>query len=148
MVDINNAFPSAYIKADDLQGRDCQVTISHVRSEDIGSGEHKLVVFFLGKERGLVLNKTNANTIATVTGATDTDMWCNKSIILFPTQTDFQGRQVPCIRVRLTRPVQQTPFPPHQAPPNQAQVEDLNNQAMGGGSLNDVGDIPFGPEWR
>ena len=108
MVDINSAFPSNYIKASDLQNREVQVQISHCNMEDIGSGEHKPVLYFVGKDKGLVLNKTNANTIASVTGQTDTDMWVNASIILFPTQTDFQGKQVPCIRVKLFNPAPAT----------------------------------------
>ena len=143
MVDINSAFPSNYLKAADLQGRECKVVISHVTSEDIGSGEHKLVVYFTGKDRGLVLNKTNASTIASVTGQNDTDMWVNAPIILFPTQTDFQGKQVACIRVKLLYTPSARPAPPPQnSPPNTALGQNLDNPAMGGDPVGDD-EIPF-----
>jgi len=108
MVDINAAFPSKWLKAADLQNREVQVQISHVIMEDIDGSEHKPVVYFIGKEKGLVLNKTNANTIASVIGQNDTDMWTNATIILFPTQTDFGGKTVPCIRVKLFNPAPAT----------------------------------------
>ena len=94
-MDINAAFPSTspYLKAGDLQGKEVPLTISHVVMETVGD-DHKPVVYFLGTERTFVLNKTNANTIASVTGQTDTDMWVNQKIVLIPAQTDFGGKQV------------------------------------------------------
>ncbi len=107
-MDINAAFPSNYLKAADLGGQDAALVISHVAMEDIG-GDVKPIVYFVGKERGLVLNKTNASTIADQHGG-ETDMWANKQITLFPSQTDFQGKQVACIRVRIGV-AQQVPQP-------------------------------------
>jgi hypothetical protein len=60
----------------------------------------KPIVFFQGAEKGLVLNKTNANTIAGMYSP-ETSNWIGKQVTLFPTQVDFQGRQVAAIRVRL-----------------------------------------------
>jgi len=105
MVSINDAFPSKYIKASDLQGRDCPVTISHVTMETLGSGtdqEIKPVAYFMNKTKGMVLNKTNANTIASVLNQDDTDMWVNGEIVLFPTQVDYGSKTSMAIRVRLT----------------------------------------------
>jgi hypothetical protein len=53
-----------------------------------------------GKDKGLVLNKTNANNIAAVYGD-DTDDWIGGGIQLFPTMVDYQGRSVEAIRVRV-----------------------------------------------
>jgi hypothetical protein len=98
-MDINSAFPSNYLKASDLQGKHIQLEIDDVRWESIGD-EQKAVLYFLGKDKGLVLNKTNANAIAEKLGY-ETNNWHKKVITIFPTQTDFQGRTVPCIRVKL-----------------------------------------------
>lgn len=98
---VSDAFPSTHIKASDLQDRDATVTIAKVTIEEIGKDrENKPVLYFQGKEKGLVLNKTNAQTIAGLYGQ-ETDDWVGKAITIFPTQTDFAGEQVECIRVRL-----------------------------------------------
>jgi len=97
-VNINGAFPSSYLKAADLQGRRVTVAIDKVVMEDIG-GEHKPVVKFQGKDRGIVLNKTNAAMIAEIAGSEETDDWHGVKVTLYPTKTDFQGKRVDCIRV-------------------------------------------------
>ena len=101
-MDIQAAFPSTWIKASDLQGREVRVIIDRVIVEDVGN-EHKPVIYFQGKDKGLVLNRTNANAIAEMYGH-ETDGWTGKPIVIFPTQTDFQGRIVPAIRVKLLSP--------------------------------------------
>lgn len=121
-MDINAAFPSTYLKAADLQGRNVPVIIEYVEMEDIG-GDHKPVIHFKGKERGLVLNKTNASTIAQMHGS-DTDGWAGKSITLFASQTDFQGRSVPCIRVRLHQQ-QPKPVSDNMTNPNPTPADDI-----------------------
>lgn len=95
---IGSAFPGAYLKAADLQGRRVQVVIERVDMEDIG-GDQKPVLHFKGKDRGLVLNKTNANAVWGLTGSEDTDDWADVSITLYPSKTDFQGKRVDCIRI-------------------------------------------------
>jgi hypothetical protein len=95
---ISSAYPSNYLKAADLQGRNVPVVIDKVVMELIAD-EHKPVVYFQNHERGLVLNKTNANNIAFTYGD-ETDDWIGKEIILYPTIVDFQGRSVDAIRVK------------------------------------------------
>jgi hypothetical protein len=98
-MDMNSAFPNDYLKASDLQGHEVTVTMSHVQMQEMRS-DTKPVLFFVGKDKGLVLNKTNTNTICGMYGS-DSDGWNGKPITLFPTQTDFQGRQVACVRVKI-----------------------------------------------
>lgn len=95
---IGSAFPSNFIKCEDLQGRPVQVKMNYVKFEDIG-GDNKPVLYFIGKEKGMVLNKTNANMIAELYGD-ETDGWSNQTVELYPTKTDFQGKRVDAIRVR------------------------------------------------
>jgi hypothetical protein len=97
-MNINGAFPSSYLKAADLQGKRVTASIDKVVMEDIG-GEHKPVVKFQGKDRGIVLNKTNAQMIAEIAGTDETDDWKGVKVVLYPTKTDFQGKRVDCIRV-------------------------------------------------
>lgn len=106
---IGSAFPGAYLKAADLDGKRVGVIIDKVEMEDIG-GENKPILHFKGKERGLVLNKTNANSITFIVGSDETDQWVGKRIVLYPSKTDFQGKSVACIRV--DPPQQGAPPPP------------------------------------
>lgn len=98
---VSDAFPSEFLKAADLRDKNVMVVIDRVEMKDIG-GDHKPILFFQGKDKGLVLNKTNANNIAIAYGD-DTDDWTGKEIVLFPAMVDFQGKTVPAIRVRQPR---------------------------------------------
>ena len=69
-----------------------------------GDDTAKPVLYFKGKKSGLVLNKTNGRTIAAAYGP-DSDMWVGKAIILYPTETDFGGKRVPCIRCKSPAPL-------------------------------------------
>lgn len=120
---ISAAFPSQYLKAADLQQRRVTVQMSHVMMEDIG-GEMKPILYFVGKEKGLVLNKTNANTIVMAYGD-DTEYWRDQPLEMFEAMVDFQGRTVAAIRVHAPRRQPAAP-PPRQEPnghhPNPSEV--------------------------
>ncbi len=98
-MNIQEAFPSKYIKAADLNDQNVRVIMERVEMEDIGDDGDKPVLYFRGKSKGMVMNKTNSNNIAIVYGD-ETDDWIGKEIILYPTMVDYQGRSVPAIRVR------------------------------------------------
>jgi hypothetical protein len=95
---ISTAFPSEYLKAADLQGNNVRVTIDRVEMRDVGD-DNKPVLFFQGKDKGVVLNKTNANNIAIAYGD-DTEDWTGREVILYEAMVDFQGRSVAAIRIR------------------------------------------------
>jgi hypothetical protein len=102
-MNINGAFPSKWLKAADIAD-DTTLEIAGVDMEDVaGDGEAKPVVYFTGSDKGLVLNKTNSTAIAGLYGV-ETEDWVGKAVTLFPTQTEFQGKPVECIRVRLKKP--------------------------------------------
>lgn len=103
-MDVKKAFPSKFLKASDLDGAARTVTISHVKTEEVGqTKDRKLVVYFKGKSKGLVLNKTNCNKIVSITGEGDTDDWKGRVIAIYPTETEFQGETVECIRVKAAK---------------------------------------------
>jgi hypothetical protein len=105
-VKVSDAFPSHYLKAGDLGGRVVPVTISHVKSELVGrEKEPKLVVYFEGKDKGVVLNKTNARKIVEISGSDDTDDWTGIKIALYSAEVEFQGDTVQSIRVRAAQNV-------------------------------------------
>ena len=101
MPSYKTAFGS-YIKAEDLAGKAVRVTIERVSIEEIksdGKTEKKLVAHFVGKDKGLVLNRTNADTLNEIFGTDDYDEWTGP-IVLFPDTTKFGGKTVPCVRLR------------------------------------------------
>ena len=129
---IGAAFPGQFIKAADLQGKRVSVVIDHVEMEDIG-GETKPVVHFRGKERGFVLNKTNANAIWGINGSDDTDDWPGTSLILFPSKTDFQGKRVDCIRVD----------PPESQPAKRPAPKPIHVEPLSDDDQGNVESVPF-----
>lgn len=108
-MNIQSAFPSSYIKASDLQGKSVSILMDRVVMEEIG-GDHKPVLYFIGKDRGLVLNKTNSSIIAEMHGW-ETENWNNRKITIYPARVEFQGKIVDAIRVKLET------VSHHQAPP-------------------------------
>lgn len=89
---------SEYLKAADLQGREIPVTISQVKFEKM-DGKDRAVLFFIGKSKGLMLNKTNINNIVALYGE-ETNDWNGKEIVLFPAWVDYQGKSVEAVRVK------------------------------------------------
>lgn len=118
-MNINNAFPSKYLKSGDLpENGDLALTIKEVSLETVGQdadAEQKPIVYFDETDKGMVLNKTNALTIANLYGP-ETSGWTGKRIALFATEVDFAGKQTLAIRVRLRAPA---------APPNGNRRADL-----------------------
>jgi hypothetical protein len=117
-MNIDQAFPSNYIKASDLAGRAVAVVIDRVEVEEVGRDkDRKPILYFRGKEKGLVLNKTNARKIAEMAGSQDTEDWAGVQIAIFPTTTEFGGETVECIRIKAVPQRQQQPAAPAPAPP-------------------------------
>lgn len=141
-MDINQAFPSDFLKASDIQ-QPVIGTITQVKMEKAGD-DTKPCVYFQEVNRGLLLNKTNANAITMLYGA-DTDRWAGQRIELYATTTDFRGEIKPCIRVRA---LQQQPV--LQGGTQNAPV--TNSPQQGTGQTNDAPsnfnpDVPPNDGW-
>ncbi len=102
-MDIGQVFSGNSLKASDLGGAEPTVTIESVEMKPFDDG-NKLVIKFVGKDKTLVCNKTNANRIAATYG-NDTDDWIGQKIQLYTDQVDFQGKLVDAIRVKAKKPV-------------------------------------------
>src|SRR6516164_2309386 len=100
-MNINDVFPSKYLKASDLKGRRIEVVMADVKTEKLGD-DFKPILSFKGKDKGLVLNKTNANAIIDAYGP-ESDDWFGQPIILFEAMVEFQGKRGPAIRVDVPR---------------------------------------------
>lgn len=126
MGNINDAFPSNYLRASDLKGVQTTVTIDRVEYEDVGrQKDRKPILYFIGKEKGLVLNKTNANKIIEITGSPVTEEWHGIRIRLYATMVEFAGDQVEAIRVKAAPAnAAAAPAPPPQPPPASELTDD------------------------
>lgn len=103
-------FDRDYLGSFDLpDGRDVTVTISAVKGGDLtsigGRKSKKPIVYFDGKDKGLICNKTNSKTIAAMYG-NYVEQWVGQRVTLFVSTTrspDGAG-DVPCIRIRPAKP--------------------------------------------
>ena len=122
---ISESYPSKYVRAADLGGQDSIVKIRACVEEELGQGAEKVVkpvLYFAGREKGLVLNKTNATAIAEDYGD-DTEAWTGRDIVLFVQKVAFQGKLTPAIRVRVQN-AQQPVVPDAPAPTAPAAATD------------------------
>jgi hypothetical protein len=105
------AFPSEYLAAEDLNGREVTVEIESVTIDEVklkdGKKERKAILSFKGAKKRLLLNKTNAKTIKAIHGPAPGDierdvtkLWVGKAITLYPTTTNAFGEVTDCVRVR------------------------------------------------
>jgi hypothetical protein len=104
MPDYRKLFDSKYLYAIDLKGRSVGLTIEAVEGATVisdGAKDRKPIVYFRESKarKGLLLNRTNARTIADLYGM-NTEGWIGKRVTLFPTTTTFGERVVDCIRIR------------------------------------------------
>ena len=157
-MDVNQIYPSKYLAAADLKGKQVPVVINRVVMEQVGkNNESKPIAYFEGHEKGLVLNKTNSMNIATGYGP-ETNNWPGCGVILFPAWVDYAGKAVEAIRVRPSAgalvPAQQsgavpalTPSPSTQQPPAPAPVVPVGTSAdtptVPAGSMVLDDDMPF-----
>ncbi len=71
-----------YLKAEDIGKSQPELIIESIEIETFGEekvSEHKLALYFKGKEKGIVSNKTNTKRLVEAFGA-DTDGWIGKKI--------------------------------------------------------------------
>jgi len=123
--DWRDAFPQKWLKAEDFP-KPRLLVISVVRDEEIGSTDKKVVpvVYFENEEKGLVLNITNGNSIQEIAGGSaNPDDWPGAVIVGFATETDYQGKRVPCIRIRKPKHPPAT-VPAEEHPPDPVTTDD------------------------
>lgn len=114
MPSYKTAFGS-FLKTEDLQGRAVKAVIENIAVEDVKGEdgvEKKLVAHFVGKDKALILNRTNCESIESIVGSDDYAAWCGHTVVLFPTTTKFGAKTVPCLRIRAPQGNVAPPPPP------------------------------------
>jgi hypothetical protein len=109
-MNIDQAFPSNYLKSSDVPGDpgegELVYTITNVKVEDMGQdedAERKPVLYFREIDKGMVLNKTNASVVKGLYGP-ETDDWTGERVTIYIAEVTFQGRLVPALRIRSRKP--------------------------------------------
>jgi hypothetical protein len=107
-----NLFPTKYIAAHNLDGKDVTLTIrAVVEREEVKTQRGSDLVGILYfeetlksakpgvEEKRFILKPTNGDSIAALYGP-DYTKWIGKRITLYPTTTSIGGKTVDCIRIR------------------------------------------------
>jgi hypothetical protein len=120
-MNVNDIFPSKYLKAHDLGGKSYTLTIARVTLETVGFGqqeERKLAIAFEKATKLMLLNRTNAMIIASLFGP-ETDMWIGKAITIYSARVKAFGTWHDALRVKEQIPAKTIQNPP----PTDAMVE-------------------------
>jgi hypothetical protein len=122
----SDAFPSKYIKAVDFVGKTLKLTIDHCQTEIMQGKrgeEEKPVLYFRGKDKGLVLNKTNFENIENVFG--DSDDWPGADVVVTTHRVrNPDGKIVDGFKVEAAPDVAPTPAPAPAPAPAAAELDD------------------------
>ena len=108
-MDVGKFMQGAFLRAQDLDEGDVVTTVTGSSTKDFDDGERIIMATEFGS---VVLNKTNLKRVAGAFGS-DTERWIGRSVKLCKEETNFAGKQVPCIRVypdipKETRPLRDT----------------------------------------
>ncbi len=145
-MNINEAFPSKYLKASDIPEEGQTVVIASIDEEEVGKDkEVRPVLYFEGEDKGIILNKTNATNISKLYGY-ETDDWIGKKVQLGTAWVDFQGQSVEAIRIYPPKRSSANAPLGKQATQREPEPAGAREFAPRGGDLDD--EIPFSPEWR
>lgn len=104
-MNITSLYPSKYLKSDDLKGHRVRAVIEDVVVEEMADGSSKPVLRFQGRQKGMVLNKTNANVLAAAFGP-ETSAWHGREVELFSQMVSFKGTTTPGLRLAVVQPVE------------------------------------------
>ncbi len=107
MPSYKSAFGS-FLKQEDLAGKEVKVVVSEVALEDVKDGdrtEKRLVMHFARTEKALILNRTNCESMESITGTEDYGAWVGHAVVLWTDLTvRFGGKTVGGLRIRAVGP--------------------------------------------
>ena len=143
----NEAYPSKFLASADLivngQVKKIAVTFEAIVPEKItgndGGTETKPVARFVGKDKRMVINKTNWGRIAELLGSDDSDDWVGKAVVLSVVKVTMKGKLVNGLSV-IGRPKPgSVPPPPPPPPPLHEEEVDVDTESF----QADDDDVPF-----
>lgn len=119
---------STYLGAWDLpEGKDVVVRIKSVSqaTEIAGKKTRKPILYFEGKEKGLLLNATNCKTVARLYGHY-VEQWAGEYVALYVSTTSSPDGEVPCVRIKPRAPKQTKGRSEPEAPPPAEETGDAD----------------------
>jgi hypothetical protein len=114
MANINDLFPSKFLKAHELKGTSPTVTIARVGVEQVRNRvktDTKPVLYFAGKTKGLLLNKTMAQSVTQIAGSPLTERWVGVAVTLYATTATFDTTTHDVIRIKAPAAAANPPRP-------------------------------------
>lgn len=123
----------SFLKQEDLQGKAAKAIIEEVRIEEVkdtdsGKNERKLVMHFVGKDKAMIVNRTNCEALEEICGSDDYERWAGHAVVLYvDPAVKFGGKTVGGLRVRAV--VAAAPPPP--PPPSREPGDDDADDAVG-----------------
>ena len=104
MLNDNELFPAKFLNATNLPHPGGVVEIERVELQMIGTPpKRKAVVYFLGLEQGLPLNRINFSTLVGAYGRNE-NTWRGKSVALRKERVPFAGKMTDAVRVHIPEP--------------------------------------------
>ena len=102
---IDEIYPSKYLRGCDLAGHAVPVTIENVLLESFYDSESKEtvkkpVVYFQGKQKGVVLGKALAFQFAEVLKSHNTDDWKGMQVMIFSIKRVIFGQEKEILQVK------------------------------------------------
>lgn len=108
----------SFLKQEDLAGKTPRVTIESVELEEVkdadsGRSEKKLVMHMIGKDKSMILNRTNCEALESITGTDDYGYWKGHTVVLWvDPHVKFGGKTTGGLRVRGVNAAPPPPPPP------------------------------------
>lgn len=101
-MNVNDIFPSKYLKAHDLGGKSYTLTIREATLEKLGHGQEqelKLAIAFEKATKLMLLNRTNAMIVASMYGP-ETDGWIGKAVTVYSARVKAFGAWHDALRIK------------------------------------------------
>jgi hypothetical protein len=138
---VSRTYGGNHFKGEELD-KPLLLTIDETSSKEFDDGKEKLIVSFREDDHTLVLNMTNAQTIAELYGD-ETDDWTGEKIVIYRDKTNFAGKRVDCIRVRAPKTKADTKPVRHREEPVTAKVAPMTQKEADEDPVTDDDDTPF-----
>ncbi len=118
---VDQLFPSKWVKSSDIGSTPRTAIISRIDFELIGhEQEKKAVLSFQNTTKRMILNRTNAQILASLYGK-EVMSWIGKRITLYCAEVQFRGTTT--LAVRIKEEVPGSPKVENEPPPNAAPVK-------------------------
>ncbi len=104
-MELDELYPSKYLRGSDLQGHFVNVKIERVALERFYDQQsrseiEKLVVYLVGKKKALIAGKSLAYEIAGACKSNNTDTWPDQEFVLFTERKLIFGRELDVLRAK------------------------------------------------